>query len=175
MNSTAEELGADTLATAHNLDDMAQFVLSGYLYGNLEYISRNSPVEMPERGFKVKKVKPLFLHYEYEILHYAILSGHQFMYDPCPYSREFRGVSQHRLLMAMKRIENELPGFMLNLVSNFERSVRPTLYREARGTGEVSFCRICGRPTSPGRDICSFCSIRQRMLALKGRSFQGSP
>ncbi len=168
MTLAAEELGADTLATAHNLDDMAQFVLSGYVYGNLEHLSRNSPVEEPERGFKVKKVKPFFLHYEYEVLHYAVLMGYQFVYDPCPYSEEFRGVSQHKLLMSMKRIEGDTPGFMLNLVSNFERNIRPMLYREISGSGQVGTCKICGRPTAPGRDICSFCSIKQKMLAVRG-------
>ena len=36
MNQTAKELGADVLATGHNLDDTAQSVLMNFMRGDVE-------------------------------------------------------------------------------------------------------------------------------------------
>ncbi|MGC9208291.1 MAG: ATP-binding protein [Nitrososphaeria archaeon] len=165
MSEVAERNGADTLATGHNLDDMAQYVLSAYVHGDLEYVLRNGPVTPPKPGFPVKKVKPLFLTPEEEILHYALLNGFQFIYDPCPYSEEFNRVSKEKLGLIIKRVEKEYPGFAAGLVRTFEREIRPRLSAESR-PAELGRCKICGRATSPGRDICSFCSIRIKLTGI---------
>ncbi len=169
LNAAAEEMGADTLATGHNLDDMAKFIFSGYVYGNLESLARNSMINPPERGFKIKKVKPLFFTPEREILHYAILQGYPFIYDPCPYSSEFGSVSQERIGELLKNMESKMPGMMMNLVKTFETQVRPTLHNIYSKDDEVGRCRQCGRPTSKGRDICSFCSIRNKLIEINSK------
>ncbi len=163
LNAAAEEMDADTLATGHNLDDMAQFIFSGYVYGNLESLSRNSMVNPPERGYRVKKVKPLFFTPEGEILHYAILRGYPFIYDPCPYSSEFGSVSQERIGDMMKNMEAKMPGTMMNMVKTFEKQIRPALHDIYSRDEDVGRCKLCGRPTTKDREICSFCSIKNKL------------
>ncbi|MCL4343496.1 MAG: TIGR00269 family protein [Nitrososphaerota archaeon] len=165
LNAAAEEMDADTLATGHNLDDMAQFIFSGYVYGNLESLSRNSMVNPPERGYCVKKVKPLFFTPEGEILHYAILRGYPFIYDPCPYSSEFGSVSQERIGDMMKSMEAKMPGTMMNMVKTFEKQIRPALHDIYSRDEDVGRCKLCGRPTTKDREICSFCSIKNKLAA----------
>jgi len=72
-------------------------LLSAYVHGNLDYVLRNGPVIPARPGYQVKKVKPLFLTPEEETLHYALIKGFDFIYDPCPYSREFNRVSKEKL------------------------------------------------------------------------------
>ncbi|MGC8557811.1 MAG: TIGR00269 family protein [Nitrososphaeria archaeon] len=163
LNAAAEEINADTLATGHNLDDMAQFIFSGYIHGNLESLARNALVNPPDRGYKIKKVKPLFFTPESEILHYAILRGFPFIYDPCPYSSEFGSVFQERVGNMLKEMEKEMPGTMINLVQTFEKQIRPLLYNTYSKDEDVGRCKLCGRPTSMGREICSFCSIKNKL------------
>lgn len=169
LNEVAEEHGADTLATGHNLDDMAQYVLSAYVHGNLEYVLRNGPVIPARPGYPVKKVKPLFLTPEEEILHYALIKGFDFIYDPCPYSSEFNRVSKEKLGLIIKKIEKEYPGFTLGLVQTFEKEVKPKMHYTDE-TQEITKCKICGRPTTPGRDICSFCAVKMKIYESLHRS-----
>ncbi len=163
LNAAAEEMDADTLATGHNLDDMAQFIFSGYIYGNLESLARNSLINPPERGYRIKKVKPLFFTPESEILHYAILMGFPFIYDPCPYSSEFGSVAQERIGDMLKNMEAKMPGIMMNLAKTFEQQIRPALHDIYSRNEDVGKCKLCGRPTSKGREICSFCSIKNKL------------
>ncbi|MEM0097157.1 MAG: TIGR00269 family protein [Conexivisphaerales archaeon] len=167
LNAAAEEMNADTLATGHNLDDMAQFIFSGYIYGNFESLARNSMINPPERGYKIKKVKPFFFTPENEILHYAILKGYPFIYDPCPYSSEFGSVAQERIGDMLKNMETKMPGMMINLVKTFEKQIRPALHNIYSKDEDVGKCKLCGRPTSNGRDICSFCSIKNKLIAAQ--------
>ena len=166
MNDVAERYGADTLATGHNLDDMAQFILSAYVHGNIDYVLRNGPVIPPRPGYPIKKVKPLFLTPEEEILHYAILNGFEFIYDPCPYSAEFERVSKEKLGLILKKIEKEYPGFMMGLVNTFERELKPRMTSKELQEG-FNRCKICGKPTSPGREICSFCSVKLKLTSAE--------
>ncbi len=168
LNKVAAELGADTLATAHNLNDTAQFVLHGYFSGDVENLARLRAIAPAEKGF-IKKIKPLFLVPEKEIATYAILKNIPFITDSCPYvSLRLGGRSQTILRRKIEEIEDELPGFMAYLVENFENKIRPALEKEygiREEEKEGHRCKICGMPTPPGRDICSFCAIRLKLTS----------
>lgn len=166
LNKVAIELGADTLATAHNLNDTAQFVLHGYFGGDVENLARLRAVAPSEKGF-VKKIKPLFLSPEKEIATYAILKGIPFITDSCPYVYVRVGSRTQTIIRRkIEELEDEMPGFMMYLVESFENKVRPALEREygiKEEEKEGHRCKICGMPTPPGRDICSFCAIRLKL------------
>ncbi|BBE41972.1 tRNA(U54)-2-thioribothymidine synthetase [Conexivisphaera calida] len=59
-------------------------------------------------------------------------------------------------------MEEAMPGFMMRLVQEFADKVQPALADRYLREGEVGRCRICGRPTSRDREICSFCAVRMR-------------
>lgn len=167
LNEIAEEEGLDTIATGHNLNDMAQFVMSGYFSGDVMDLARLKPVSPPEKGYKVKKIKPLFLTYEKEILTYAIINNIPFIYDSCPHTFRVGGATQDRIRRKLEELEDETPGFMLMLVQNFTDKIQPALEKEYVKEEEIGRCKICGRPTTKDRDICSFCSIRLKMQSVR--------
>lgn len=77
------------------------------------------------------------------------------------------GRTQDAVRRNLEEMEDKIPGYMLNLVENFERKIRPALEEKYLKKEEVSKCKICGMPTSKGRDICSFCAIRIKMKKIK--------
>ena len=166
LNEIAEEEGLDAIATGHNLNDMAQFILSGYYSGDVLDLARLKPVSPPEKGYKVKKIKPLFLIYEKEILTYAIVNKIPFIYDSCPHTFRVGGVTQDKIRRKLEEMEDEIPGFMLRLVQNFVDKIQKPLENEYAKPEDVGRCKICGRPTAKGRDICSFCALRISMGVL---------
>lgn len=166
LNDIAEREGLDAIATGHNLNDMAQFILSGYFSGDVLDLARLKPVSQPERGYKVKKIKPLFLIYEKEILTYAIVNKIPFLYDSCPHTFRVGGATQDKIRRKLEELEDEIPGFMMMLVQNFVDKIQGPLEKEYVKEEDISRCKICGRPTSKGREICSFCATRIAMGVL---------
>ncbi len=166
MNWIALEEGIDTIATGHNVNDNAQFISMGYLTGDVENLSRLRNVAPAENGL-VKKIKPLFLTYEKETLTYALIKRIPFIIDSCPNTFRVGGRTQDAVRRNLEEMEDKIPGYMLNLVENFERKIRPALEEKYLKKEEVSKCKICGMPTSKGRDICSFCAIRIKMKKIK--------
>jgi len=163
LTQVAEEEGADTIVTGHNLNDMAQFIMSGYFSGDVNDLSRLDIISLPEKGYKVKKVKPLFLIYEKEILTYAIVKGIPFLYDSCPHTSRVGGVTQDTIRRKLEELEESIPGYMLMLVENFVNKIQPALKDKYIKEEEIGHCKICGRPTNKGRDICSFCAVRLKI------------
>ncbi|MEM0173235.1 MAG: TIGR00269 family protein [Sulfolobaceae archaeon] len=162
LNRFAKEMGANVLATGHNLNDIAQFILAGYVNGDVNNLSKLSPVLPAEFGF-IKKIKPLFLIPEKEIMTYAISNNIQFVYDSCPHTfRRIGGVMQTSIRRSLEELEERVPGIMLRLVENFEEKIRPLLEIRTEKE-ELNFCKECGMPTSKGRELCSFCAIRSKL------------
>ncbi|MGC9191713.1 MAG: ATP-binding protein, partial [Conexivisphaera sp.] len=158
LAEAAEDAGADALATGHNLDDMAQFVLMGYQSGDLEGLARLRPV-VPANHYRIRSVKPLFLVYERDTLEYARVRGLPIVDARCPLKDE---TSQGAVRRKLLELEDEMPGFMLRLVQEFADGIQPALAARYLREEEVGRCRICGRPTSKDREICTFCAIRAR-------------
>ena len=86
MNKTALDGGYSVLATAHNLDDEAAILLMNTLNWSLDLIGRQLPL-LPERPGFARKVKPFCRTYEREAAAYALLSGINYIYEECPYSK----------------------------------------------------------------------------------------
>jgi len=163
LEVVAEEEGADTLATGHNLNDVAQYVMTGYFNGDVLSLARLRPVSPAENGY-VKKVKPLFLIPEKEVMTYALLKGIPFLYDSCPHTFRVGGASSEAIRRTLEELEDKVPGFMASLVKNFEEKIRPRIEDVPKET--LGRCKICGRPTNKDREICSFCSLRIKLNTL---------
>ncbi len=162
LGEAAEDVGADTLATGHNLDDMAQFIAMGYQSGDVEGLARLRPV-VPAEHYAVKSVKPLFLVYERETAEYARVKGLPTVSLKCPLKDATSGWIVRE---KMKEVEEAMPGFMMRFVQEFAEKIQPALAERYLREGEVGRCRICGRPTSKGREICSFCAVRMRATGM---------
>jgi uncharacterized protein (TIGR00269 family) len=147
LNEAARAVGADRLATGHNLDDMAQTVLLNLLRGDT---IRAEGFEPGGRGLGsyVRRVKPLCEVPERETTFYAYLKGFELQSVRCPYAGEAMRGDARRFLNQM---EYRRPGTKFIVYQT-------GLKLASRGEVEVSgLCPLCGSPTSGG--VCRVCEL----------------
>ena len=150
LNSAAREIGADRIATAHNLDDMAQTALLNIFRGDINRLSQIDPGGRELPGF-IRRIKPYAEIPEKESTLYAYLTGIPFQATPCPYAEE---AMRNDARDTLNRLEHKRPGTKhtvyrtaLKLAPNLQNREPPTQ------------CTNCGEP-SP--DIqCRACTLLQ--------------
>lgn len=156
INLAARELGATKTATAHNLDDEVQTLFMNILRGDPDRLIRQHPLAPRLSDLLVPRIKPLRKIYEREITAYAYELGFKFQETECPFivhEPTLRARIRHWLYM----LEKERPGSMLSLLESFDeliiKKISSTKYEK------LPLCKICGEPTSIGRDICKLCEM----------------
>nr|WP_245521878.1 TIGR00269 family protein [Staphylothermus hellenicus] len=156
LNALAVELKANSIATGHNLDDMATFILKEFLVQNLEQIPKLAPRIEGVKDYLVAKIKPLYETYEEDIKKYAELNNILYVEEKCPLADETT-LTWH-LKKHLRDLEYRFPGltigFIRRLVKNIEKYPKPG--------DTIRRCSICGMPSS-GK-ICSFCKITEKAL-----------
>jgi len=151
LNEAARRVGADRLATAHNLDDVAQSALLNLTRGDLNRLSAMHPGGSEMEGF-VRRVKPFCEVPERESAMYAYLTGIRFQSAPCPYAE---GAMRSDIRRFLNRMEVKRPGTKF-IVYRTALKLIPSLDKaEVRGT-----CRLCGEPTTG--DTCRVCELLSR-------------
>ena len=157
MNKTAVDGGYSVLATAHNLDDEAAILLMNTLNWSLDLIGRQLPL-LPERPGFVRKVKPFCRTYEREAAAYALLSGINYIYEECPYSK---GSTQLYYKKILNQIEDKQSSVKLGFYLGYLRACKNGAFTWKAADEESMSnrrCINCGQPTSSG-DVCSFCRL----------------
>jgi uncharacterized protein (TIGR00269 family) len=156
INLVARDIGATKTATAHNLDDEVQTLIMNILRGDPERLIRQHPLAPRFSELLVQRIKPLRKIYEREATAYAYELGFKFQETECPYiiyQPTLRARIRHWLYM----LEKEQPGSMLKLLETFDLFILHKL-----GTlkyEKLPSCKLCGEPTSVGRDICKLCEM----------------
>jgi tRNA-5-methyluridine54 2-sulfurtransferase len=160
MNEAALEGNYQVLATAHNLDDEAAFLMQNTLNWQTDFLRRQAPVLEAGRGF-TRKVKPFFRFYERETAAYAILRGIPYIEEECPFAT---GSKQLEYKALLNKMEVEHPGTKLNFIVGFLNARQGGLFMLQPGEGdegdERHLCPNCGQPTTK-EGLCSFCKITQ--------------
>lgn len=150
LNEAAVSVGADRLATGHNLDDMAQTVLLNLLRGDVSRLEGFNPGGRELAGY-VRRVKPLCEVPERETALYAYLNGLEFQSVPCPYAGEAMRGDARRFLNQM---EVRRPGTKFIVYQT-------GLKLASRGMAEVAgICHVCGAPSQGG--LCRVCELTGR-------------
>jgi uncharacterized protein (TIGR00269 family) len=150
LNTAAKEIGADRLATAHNLDDMAQTALLNILRGDTNRLAQIDPGGRALPGF-VRRIKPYAEIPERESTLYAYLTDIPFQATPCPYTGEAMRSDARDTL---NRLEHKRPGTK-HTVYRTALKLAPTL--ETRDP--LTHCITCGEP-SPDT-LCRVCTLIQ--------------
>lgn len=154
LNRAAKSIGADKIATGHNLDDEAQTVMMNYLKGDMERLMRLRP-RRTQKGL-VPRIKPLRAVPEKEIALYCMLNDVFFLSRECPYANlSLR--SEVRDMMNV--LESGFPGTKLSTVRGLERMEEEE--QESWPQMELSACRQCGEPCVGER--CKACELREGM------------
>lgn len=147
LDHAAAHIGADSVATGHNLDDMLQTFLINMLSGDTKKIGWMDP---DSRGLP-RRIKPFCEIYEAEIVFYAFVNNIPFQAEPCPHTDE--------------GIRTEIRSF-LNSLEDKHSGIKNSLYRSILKVSQAvkredsmlkAPCKRCGSPCTGG--VCSVCSI----------------
>jgi uncharacterized protein (TIGR00269 family) len=159
IDLAAEQLGANVVATAHNLDDEIQTFMINLLSGDVNRIGWNQASTIYKTGY-MKKIKPLSETYEREIVFYALQKGIPFQSEQCPYMNES---IREEIRQFLNDLEKAHPGIKYNTyksIMDISALIRnrgdPAIMRRA--------CEKCGREST--EQICSVCRIQERLKPL---------
>ena len=151
MDLAAEAVGANVVATAHNLDDQVQSFMINILAGDVERIGWTYPEPVLYGNNKLKKIKPFVELYEQEIVFYALQRDIPFQAQECPYMHESIRTDLRQFL---NKFETDHPGIKYNIYNStlkISKTVRSSL-----NTASVQECIICRRECTS--EICAPCN-----------------
>jgi cytoplasmic tRNA 2-thiolation protein 1 len=163
MDLAAESVGANVLATAHNLDDQVQSFMINILAGDIDRIGWTYPEPVQYASNKLKKIKPFVEIYEQEIVFYALNRHIPFQSEECPYMHESIRTEIRQFL---NKFENDHPGIKYNIFNSITKISR--VLKTSMRMPEANACSICGRECTS--DICGVCktvrSLRSKQSSL---------
>jgi cytoplasmic tRNA 2-thiolation protein 1 len=147
MDIAAESVGANVLATAHNLDDQLQTYMINVLAGDVERVGWIYPEPIRYSTNNIKKIKPFVEIYENEIAFYALQRQIPFQSEECPYMHESIRTQVRQFL---NELEKEHPGIKYNaynstmrISKNLKSSMRPAASSKCAKCGRISNGKIC--------------------------------
>jgi uncharacterized protein (TIGR00269 family) len=150
LNRAAKSLGADKVATGHNLDDEAQSIMMNYLKGDYERLMRFRPWRA-QRGL-VPRIKPLREVPEKEIALYCMVNGIFSESRECPYAQLSLRADVRDM---MNCLESQFPGTKQSTVQGFEKTVERAQGSYAQM--ELAACQQCDEPCV--KELCKACEL----------------
>jgi uncharacterized protein (TIGR00269 family) len=154
LNKTARELGANKLATGHNLDDEVQAIMLNYIRADLARLYRLGPIYEEREGF-VSRVKPLREIPEKEVAVYALLRGLKIHLAVCPHA----GGIHMEIRDFINNLEANHPNSKFMILRMFE-SIKPKIAQSMTEFKPMK-CEMCGEPTSSR--ICKACELLREL------------
>jgi len=155
LNRTAYEIGADKLATGHNLDDEVQSFLMSFARADTRRFGKFGPKLHKIHPKLVPRIKPLWLIPEKEVGIWIVLNEVDVHLAECPYAHQSL---RSRLKTYLNNLEEYRPGTKLNILKFFQKS-----FITDKRSVNLYECQICGEPSSAL--TCKACEM-QRDLKL---------
>lgn len=160
MNLKAREIGADVLATGHNLDDAAQAILMNFTRGDVERLARMGPHEKVQPGL-VPRIMPLRQIPEKEVYLYALLRDIDFSDSICPY---WEAALRNEYRDIIDGIEARSPGTKHSILASYD-DIKPLLQTKYPQSS-LEWCN-CGEPSPKGR--CMACTMMEELRDRRTR------
>lgn len=152
IDLAAESVGANVIATAHNLDDQIQTFAINLFAGDIERIAWIYPEPVQYGSNGLKKIKPFVEIYEHEIVFYALQMKIPFQSEECPYMHESIRTDIREFL---NKLEKGRPGIKYNAYNSILKISKSM--KSASLTHGSQKCSVCRRDSMG--DICSVCRI----------------
>ena len=153
IDHAAKDIGADVIATGHNLDDTLQTFVINMLSGDTTKIGWMDP---DNSSNTLRKIKPFCEIYESEIVFYAFTNDIPFQTEPCPHMNE--GIRTE-----IREFLNVLEGKHSGIKNNLYQSIIKVSQIVKEGNNkQKTTCIKCGNDCT-GK-ICSVCNM---VLKLK--------
>ena len=162
IDLAAESVGANVVATAHNLDDQLHTFMINMIAGDVQRIGRGHSPSV-NKLHALRKIKPFCEIYEQEIVFYALLRGLPFQTEDCPYMNE--GI-RTQIRDFINTLERERPGIKYNLYNSISK-VSSNL-RTFPNRVDSKKCSTCGRMSTS--NICSVCKTISVLRANEVRT-----
>jgi len=156
LNQAACDLGADKLATGHNLDDEVQSFLMSFARADTRRFGKFGPKLERIHPKMVPRIKPLWRILEKEVGIWAVLNEMEVHMAECPYAyTSFRS----NLKNYLNRLEEKRPGTKMGLLNSFQKSFQ--FVNSRKNMVEIQECGRCGEPSSSR--LCKACEIREEI------------
>lgn len=149
LNKTAHQLGAEKLATGHNLDDEVQSYLMSFARADFRRFSKFGPKLDRIHPQLIPRIKPLWRIPEKDVGIWAILNEVEVHFAECPYSQQSL---RAKLKTYLNKLEEDYAGTKLNLLESFEKTFKPN-----KKFVELLECEKCGEASS--LNICKACEM----------------
>ncbi len=152
IDYAAKDIGADVIATGHNLDDTLQTFVINMLSGDTTKIGWMNPdTSMND----LRKIKPFCEIYESEIVFYAFTNDMPFQSEPCPHMNE--GI-RTEIREFLNSLENQHSGIKNNLYQSILKV--STSIKNSNSKVKIK-CEKCGNDCTG--NVCSVCSVILRL------------
>ncbi|MEM3065007.1 MAG: TIGR00269 family protein [Candidatus Nitrosotenuis sp.] len=154
MDHAARQIGADVIATGHNLDDVLQTFVINTLSGDTNKIGWMDP----DASESSRKIKPFCEIYESEIVFYAFTNNLPFQSEPCPHMNEGIRIEIREFLNKLESSHSGIKNSMYRSVLKITQIMRESNYKE-----KIT-CSNCGSECTA--EVCSVCKM---LVSLKDR------
>jgi uncharacterized protein (TIGR00269 family) len=148
MDYAAKQIGANVVATGHNLDDTLQTFIINTLSGDINKIGWMNP-DTSENS--LRKIKPFCEIYESEIVFYAFTNNLPFQTEPCPHMDEGIRTEIREFLNKLENNHIGIKNSMYHSVFKISQVMKDANYKEKIR------CANCGAECT-GK-ICSVCKM----------------
>lgn len=153
MDHAAKDIGANVIATGHNLDDTLQTFVINMLSGDTNKIGWMDPDNSENT---LRKIKPFCEIYESEIVFYAFTNNIPFQTEPCPHMNEGVRTEIREFLNSLETQHSGIKNNLYQSIIKISQIVKDSNYKQK------TICEKCGNECT-GK-ICSVCSV---VLKLK--------
>ena len=153
MEYAAKDIGANVIATGHNLDDTLQTFVINMLSGDTSKVGWMNP---DTSGNTLRKIKPFCEIYESEIVFYAFTNNIPFQSEPCPHMNE--GI-RTEIREFLNSLENQHSGIKNNL---YQSILKVSQIVKDSNQKQRGVCVKCGSECTG--TTCSVCNM---VLKLK--------
>jgi uncharacterized protein (TIGR00269 family) len=148
IEHAAKEIGADVIATGHNLDDNLQSFVINLLSGDTNKIGWMGPDTSKNT---LRKIKPFCEIYESEIVFYAFTNQIPFQTEPCPHMNEGIRTEIREFLNSLETHHSGIKNNFFKSSLKISELVKDSNYKEKR------ICPNCGKECT-GK-ICAVCNL----------------
>ncbi|MGI0056598.1 MAG: ATP-binding protein, partial [Nitrosarchaeum sp.] len=135
IDHAAKDIGADVIATGHNLDDTLQTFVINMLSGDTTKIGWMDP---DTSSNTLRKIKPFCEIYESEIVFYAFTNDIPFQTEPCPHMNEGIRTEIREFLNSLEGKHSGVKNNLYQSIIKVSQIVKDTNYKQK------IICITCG-------------------------------
>ena len=149
LNKISYELGADKLATGHNLDDEIQSFLMSFAKADFRRFSKFGPKLDRIHPALIPRIKPLWKIPEKDVGIWAVMNRIDVHFAECPYSHTSLRAKVKNYLNQM---EGKRQGTKLSILESFTQT-----FKFEKNEIVIGQCKLCNEPSS--LNICKACEM----------------